>query len=153
MTSKRLTTVFIAVTVCLLPRFAAAAVDPGLKWKTIFTEHFRVHYHEGERWTAQQVADIAEEVYPFITGLYHYEPGIVDFIIKDTEDYANGAAYYYDNKVEIWATNLEFGMRGTTDWLRNVVTHEYTHIVSIGAAMKLPRRIPAIYFQAISFEE
>jgi Tol biopolymer transport system component len=154
MTSKRLAAVLIMVAVCLLPRAGAGVgVDPSLKWKTIDTEHFRVHYHQGAEWTAQMVAEIAEEIYPHITGLYNYEPGIVDFIIKDTEDYANGAAYYYDNKVEIWATNLEFGLRGTTEWLRNVVTHEYTHIVSIGAAMKMPRRIPAIYFQAISFEE
>jgi WD40 repeat protein len=154
MALKRFTVVLIVVAVCLMPKAGAGVgVDPSLKWTTIDTEHFRVHYHQGAEWTARQVAQIAEEVYPHITGLYNYEPGIVDFIIKDTEDYANGAAYYYDNKVEIWATNLEFGLRGTTEWLRNVVTHEYTHIVSIGAAMKMPRRIPAIYFQAISFEE
>jgi Tol biopolymer transport system component len=154
MTPKRLAVGFIVVALSLLPRAGlGAGVDPSLKWKTITTEHFRVHYHQGEQWTAQQVAQIAEEVYPHITGLYHYEPGIVDFIVKDNEDFANGAAYYYDNKVELWATNLEFGLRGTTEWLRNVVTHEYTHIVSIGAAMKMPRRIPAIYFQAITFED
>lgn len=153
MTSKRFATVLLLAAVLVLPRSGeSAGIDPSLKWKTITTEHFRVHYHQGAEWTAGQVAQVAEEVYPFITGLYDYEPGIVDFIIKDTEDYANGAAYYYDNKVEIWASNLEFGLRGTTEWLRNVVTHEYTHIVSIGAAMKMPRRIPAIYFQAISFE-
>ena len=73
-------------------------------------------------------------------------------MILDTEDYANGAAFYYDNKVEIWATNLEFNLRGTTQWLRNVVTHEYAHIVSIQAGMKMPLRIPALYFQAIDFE-
>jgi len=153
MTLKRISTVLLLAAVCLLPRSGGAVgIDPSLKWKTITTEHFRVHYHQGAEWTAGQVAQVAEEVYPFITALYDYEPGIVDFIIKDTEDYANGAAYYYDNKIEIWASNLEFGMRGTTEWLRNVVSHEYTHIVSIGASMKMPRRIPAIYFQAISFE-
>ncbi len=126
--------------------------DPSLKWKTFSTEHFDVHFHEGAAYTAQRVAEIAEEVYPHITGLYGYEPGRVNFVIRDSEDYANGAAYYYDNKVEIWATNLEFGFRGTHDWLRNVVTHEFTHIVSIQAAMKGPRAIPAIYLQAIGFE-
>jgi hypothetical protein len=73
-------------------------------------------------------------------------------VILDTEDYANGAAYYYDNKIEIWATNLEFNLRGTSSWLRNVVTHEFTHIVQIQASMKMPKRIPAFYFQAVGFE-
>ena len=26
----------------------AASMDPGLKWKTVSTEHFIVHYYEGE---------------------------------------------------------------------------------------------------------
>jgi len=130
----------------------SAIPDPTLKWKTIKTAHFEVHFHEGEEWTAGQVARIAEDIRPQINGLYDYDPGLVHFVILDTDDYANGAAYYYDNKIEIWATNLEFGLRGTTQWLWNVVTHEYTHVVSIQSAMKLPRRIPALYLQWINFE-
>ena len=126
--------------------------NPTLNWKTITTEHFEVHFHEGAEWTAQQVARIAEEVRPYINGLYDTDPGVCHFVILDTDDYANGAAYFYDNKIEIWATNLEFGLRGTTQWLRNVVTHEYTHIVTIQAAMKKPRYIPEIYFQWNNFE-
>ncbi len=131
---------------------ALGAIDPSLEWKTIRTEHFQVHFHEGEAWTAGRVAAIAEEIRPHIVDLYDYDPGLVHFVILDTDDYANGAAYFYDNRIEIWATNLEFGLRGTTEWLRNVVTHEYTHVVSIQAAMKLPRRVPALYVQWIRFE-
>lgn len=128
--------------------------NPSLEWRTIKTEHFEIHYHEGAEWTARQVAEVAEEVHGPLCDLYGHEPDLpVHFIIRDTDDYANGAAYFYDNKVEIWATNLEFGYRGTTQWIRNVVTHEYAHIVSIQAAMKAGRRVPALYFQFISFEE
>ncbi len=132
---------------------ASAYNNPSLKWKTLKTEHFEVHYHEGAEWTARQVALVAEEVHHPLCDLYQYEPDLpVHFIIRDTDDYANGAAFFFENKVEIWATNLEFGYRGTTQWIRNVVTHEYTHIISIQAAMKMGRRVPAIYFQLISFE-
>jgi hypothetical protein len=141
-----------AVASLCLASNAVAAVDPGLEWKTISTEHFDVHFHAGEEWTGAEAARIAEEIYPAITGLYAYEPKRCHLVILDTEDYANGAAFFYDNKVEIWATNLEFHLRGTTQWLRNVITHEFTHIVSIQAAMKMPLRIPAVYFQAIDFE-
>lgn len=154
MTLKKLLIVVLVAAVCLTTAGRSSArTNPSLEWKTIETEHFNVHYHEGAEWTARQVADIAEEIRPYINGLYRHDPGRVNFIIKDTEDYANGAAYYYDNKIELWATNLEFGLRGTTQWLRNVVTHEYTHIVNIQASMKMGMRIPALYFQAISFEE
>jgi hypothetical protein len=128
--------------------------NPSLKWRTIKTEHFEIHYHEGAEWTARQVAAVAEEVHGPICELYQFEPDLpVHFIIKDADDYANGAAYFYENKVELWATNLEFGYRGTTQWIRNVVTHEYTHIVSIQAAMKMGRSLPAVYFQFIGFED
>lgn len=139
--------------IAMLYTGAGATTNPRLKWKTISTEHFDVHFHEGAEWTGEQVAQIAEEIYGPVTQVYNYEPKRCHLVLLDTEDYANGAAFYYDNKVEIWATNLEFNLRGTTEWLRNVVTHEYTHIVSIQAAMKMPKRVPAFYFQAVDFEK
>jgi Tol biopolymer transport system component len=149
--------IFLTLTVIAafcLPLNILAYNNTSLNWKTIETDHFRVHFHQGAEWTAGQAAQIAEEVYPFITGLYQHEPNDkVDLIIKDTEDYANGAAFFYDNKMEIWATNLEFGFRGTTRWLRNVITHEFAHMVNIQAAMKFSRRVPALYLQWIDFEK
>jgi len=145
---------FVAALVLIMtPVLSFAIPNPSLKWKTLTTDHFDVHFHDGAEWTARQVAAIAEEVRSPINDLYGYDPGRCHFVIMDTDDYANGAAYFYDNKIEIWATNLEFGLRGTTEWLRNVVTHEYTHVVSIQAGMKMPRRIPAVYFQWVNFED
>jgi hypothetical protein len=136
---------------CAAP--ARAFNNPSLEWKTLKTEHFEVHYHDGAEWTARMVAQAAEDAHGPLTAFYQYEPKTpVHFVIKDTNDYANGAAYFYDNKVEIWATNLEFGLRGTTQWVRNVVTHEYAHIISIQASIKFPQWMPAIYLQAIGFE-
>jgi hypothetical protein len=152
--SFALLALIIAVGLTAFPKASLAYNNTSLKWKTIQTEHFEVHYHEGAEWTARQVAEVAEEVHKPLCDLYQFEPDLpVHFIIKDTDDYANGAAFFFDNKVELWATNLEFGYRGTTQWIRNVVTHEYAHIVSIQAAMKLGRRWPALYFQLITFED
>jgi hypothetical protein len=143
-----------AAALLLIAQGAAAYNNPTLEWRTIKTPHFEVHYHQGAEWTAQMVAHVAEEVHGPLTELYQYEPPVpVHFIIKDTDDYANGATFFYDNKIELWATNLEFGFRGTSDWIRNVVTHEYTHMISIQASLKFPMRIPALYFQYIGFED
>jgi hypothetical protein len=126
---------------------------PELDWYTLETVHFQVHYHAGAERTAQIVAKIAEDIFEPVTSLYGYKPdGTVHFIVNDYDDNSNGAAFYYDNKVEIWAPQMTFILRGTHNWLRNVVTHEFTHIVSLGAARKLPRRIPAIYFQLFGYE-
>ncbi|MDP8207460.1 MAG: hypothetical protein P9L92_12405 [Candidatus Electryonea clarkiae] len=129
------------------------ANHPELLWNTFETDHFVVHYHDGAERTANVIAKIAEEIHPKITGLYGYEPDTkFHFIVKDTDDYANGAAYYYNNKMLIWCTALDYDLRGTTNWLRNVITHEYTHIIQLGAARKAPRPMPAFYFQWIDYE-
>ncbi|MDZ7261481.1 MAG: hypothetical protein ONB05_05180, partial [candidate division KSB1 bacterium] len=96
----------------------------------------------------------AEEMYWPVTSLYLYEPdGKVHFIIRDHDDISNGVTYYYDNKIEIWASAMDFELRGTHNWLRNVVTHEFTHMISLGAARKLTRQIPAVYLQLIDYEK
>jgi hypothetical protein len=110
---------------------------PELQWKTFETEHFIVHFPVGARRTALEVSKIAEEIYPHVTGVYNYEPaGKIQFVIRDTDDYSNGGAYFLDDKVEIWASNLDYILRGTTNWLRNVVTHEFTHMISIQKMIK-----------------
>ena len=124
-----------------------------LNWKTIETEHFSVTYHQGLETSAGRVAKIAEEIYHPVTALYNYEPqNPIHFIIQDTDDISNGAAYFYDNKIVIWALPMDYDLRGTHNWLRDVVTHEFTHIVSMQAAMRFNRHIPALYFQWFRYE-
>ena len=116
-----------------------------LEWRTIPTEHFFVHFHNGNERTAREVASIAESVYGPVTDLYAYRPEQkVHFVLLDYDDYSNGAAYFYDNKIQIWVPALDFELRGTHPWLQNVVTHEFTHIVQMQASMKWTRRVPAV---------
>ncbi len=127
---------------------------PELNWRTIETDHFYIHFHQGTERTAQLTAKIAEQIYDPITSLYSYEPdGKIHFIIRDHDDVSNGAAYYYNNKIELWAPSLEFFLRGDHNWLRNVITHEFSHMISLGAVRKLPRQLPAIYFQWLGYEK
>lgn len=131
----------------------AEVYHPELEWKTIETDHFFVHFHNGAERSGRVVAKIAEEIYEPITSLYGHKPDQkVSFIIKDVDDYSNGAAYFYDNKIEIWAPSMDFDFRGTHNWLRNVVTHEFTHIVQIQTTMKFGRRLPAFYLQWLGYE-
>ncbi|MFQ5799375.1 MAG: biopolymer transporter Tol, partial [Bacteroidota bacterium] len=126
---------------------------PELRWFTIETEHFLVHYQEGAERTANVVAKVAEDVYEPITSFYNHKPSEkVSFVIKDYDDISNGAAYFYDNKIEIWAPSMDFDLRGIHNWLRNVVTHEFTHVIQIRTAMKFGRRFPAIYVQWLGYE-
>jgi Tol biopolymer transport system component len=126
---------------------------PELDWETLKTEHFKVHFHNGAERSARAVAKIIEDIYGPITSFYDYTPdGTIHFIIRDHDDHSNGAAYYYDNKVEIWAPQMTFILRGTHNWLRNVVTHEFAHMISLGASKKITRKIPAFYLQWMGYE-
>ncbi|MCF8268030.1 MAG: biopolymer transporter Tol, partial [Ignavibacteriales bacterium] len=127
--------------------------NPEYNWQTIRGKHIYVHYHPEAERTAAVVARIADEVWDPITSLYEYEPKEVHYVIKDIDDYANGATYFFDNKIEIWASSLDFDLRGAHNWLRNVISHEFTHMVQIQAAMKTGRRVPAVYLQFLNYED
>jgi Tol biopolymer transport system component len=126
---------------------------PELDWYTIKGKHVEVHFHNGAERTAKVVAKIADEVWGPITSLYQYEPSTVHFVIKDLDDYSNGATYFFDNKIEIWTSALDFDLRGTHNWLRNVISHEFTHMVQIQSAMKLSRSLPAVFLQLLNYQE
>lgn len=127
--------------------------EPDYEWLTIETENVSVHYHPEAERSAMVVMKIMEDVWGPITRLYQYEPDHVHFVIKDIDDYANGATYFFDNKIEIWASSLDFDLRGSHNWLRNVISHEFTHLVQIQAGMKLTRNLPAFYLQFLNYED
>ena len=134
---------------------APAQNHPELTWRTLETEHFRVLYHDGLELTARQAAEVAEAAYGPVTRLYGYRPGgPVRIILKDYDDYGNGAAFFYHDAIEVWITPLEhdYELRGTSDWLRNVITHELVHIISLGAARKGPQRVPAAFLEYFAYK-
>ena len=126
---------------------------PELDWFTIKGKHVEVHFHEGAERTAQVILKIADEVWDPICSLYGYEPDKVHYVVKDIDDYSNGATYFFDNKIEIWTSALDFDLRGAHNWLRNVISHEFTHMVQIQSAMKLTRSLPAFFLQILTYED
>ncbi|MBZ0202430.1 MAG: DPP IV N-terminal domain-containing protein [Ignavibacteria bacterium] len=134
--------------------FSQFEPNPELEWYTIETEHFYVHYHAGTERTANIVAKIAEEVYGPITTLYNYRPADkTSWIINDESDISNGATDYYGNRIEIAAASLDFDLRGTHNWLRNVITHEFAHVIQVPASMKFGTKFPAFYLQFLNYEK
>jgi Tol biopolymer transport system component len=134
--------------------FSQFEPNPEVEYYTIETPHFYVHYQEGTERTANLVAKIAEEVYGPITSLYKYAPtDKTSWIINDESDVANGATDYYGNRIELAAVSLDFDLRGTHNWLRNVITHEYIHIIQVQASMKFGTKFPALYLQFLNYEK
>ena len=127
---------------------------PESKWMSFETEHFFIYYTEGLEDVAALGAKVAEEIHEPLCTLYDYRPDTrVSLIFTDHDDIANAASYFQSNKIHFYATSMAWDFRGTHNWLRNVVTHEYTHMIQLGAARKWTRSMPAIYGQFLGYEK
>jgi len=127
---------------------------PEFNWQTFETDHFKIHFYDETEISAREAASVAEKIYIPITKFYDFYPKEkTHIILTDPDDYSNGAAYYYDNKIKIWATPLDFELRGSHRWLQNVITHEFAHIVSLQKAMKAGTKIPGLYLQFMQYEK
>ncbi|HMB97838.1 MAG TPA: hypothetical protein VKM36_05115, partial [Balneolaceae bacterium] len=155
-------TVSLFLALLLLPKISSGQVSPQfydfpqnhLSWFTIESEHFLIHYQEGNNRSAQVASRVAEEVYEPITTLYDFEPEKkISIVLRDREDFSNGAAFFFDNKMEIWVPSLDTPLRGSHNWFRNVISHEFTHMVQLGASMRRSNNVPAIYFQWLSYQQ
>ncbi len=137
-------------------QFGGESHHPELAWETLETGHFKIHYHRGLESFATRAAEAAEEVFGAVTRLYGYVPEKkIRLVLKDVDDIGFGVAIPPFNRLEIWASsiNIDFEFRGTkTDWLRNVLTHELTHLISLQTARKGFRRVPALVFQYLGYQ-
>ncbi len=120
------------------------------KNKTIETDHFQVHYEENLERQAREIATICENLY----SNYRYKYGLTlpnktEVIVSD-EYISNGWALAIQNTIGIWVHDFDWNLRGSPNWLENVVAHEYAHIVSISTSFKMPSWMP--YIQAGSFQ-
>jgi hypothetical protein len=127
---------------------------PELNWKQFETEHFIVVFHDGTKNSAIRAAEIAESVYDEITAVYDYRPENKFYLImKDIDDYSNGAAYFLDDKMEIYTEHLDYDLRGTHQWLKDVITHEFIHMIHIQKSLTSPKNVPFGTLQWIGYEK
>jgi len=107
---------------------------PELHWRVLETPHFLVHYHQKEEVFAQKVANAAEEVYPTITSDLGYEPKEKTFIIiKNYDDTTGGYTSTLTGKIFIQAQSDPTFTSGDLSWAREVIAHEFTHLVTFAA--------------------
>ena len=104
------------------------------------TKYFTIIYDHNGEYTAGEIAKFCDDIYEKLMG--HYDafednPHIT-CLVNDAVDLANGFAIYYQNTITIYATNMDFELRGQSDWLKNVFVHEMTHMVALKKAARGP---------------
>jgi hypothetical protein len=134
---------------------AATRYDPRLRFRTIATPRFDIHYHQGEEVLAQRLAILAEQVAAQIDRTLGKATGRVQVILVDQNDTPNGWATPLPyNTIEITAAApaADSIIGNVNDWLRLVFTHEYVHIVHlsraegwVGGLRRVFGRLPLLY--------
>jgi Tol biopolymer transport system component len=116
----------------------------GSKVCTIECMHFSIHYTLGLEQVARESGVIFENLFDVYSKTYGIVlPAKTKVLIIDGE-ITNGLADPNHNFIILWPHDFDINLRGTHDWLKGVIAHEFAHILSINAAFKLPAFIPAI---------
>lgn len=114
----------------------AQAEVPSLRWRTITTEHFRIHFEPGlEAWSEQLAAQI-EGVRRVVAARVGYTPPrIIDVLVEDPLNQPNGSAWpsLTYPAMRFWATppaptSFIGNSRGWGDIL---AIHEYAHLAHL----------------------
>ncbi len=121
-----------------------------IKWKTAGTKHFQFIYPQEYTEHASALSAYAEAVYDSVVNRYKKDlPGRVNAVLNNAL-YSNGSAVPSENAVNLWLTNWDFKIRSSHGWLADVITHEFSHLVSIENGSKLK---PSIYGIQIGYTD
>ena len=121
-----------------------------IQWKTAGTDHFQFIYPVEYSSHAAKVSAYAEAVYDSVVNRYHHDlPGRVNATLNNAL-YSNGNAIPSENSINLWLTNWDFKVRSSHGWLSDVVTHEFSHLVSIENASKFS---PSLYGLQVSYTD
>ncbi len=104
--------------------------------KQVETEHFVVVFDEGDEYWAHEVIRTAEDVWGNLVTAYELQDEYKKIVIyvEDAGDYAEGFTFPGRNRITVGTTALDYGIRSSDNWIRNVLTHEMSHVFSIKAA-------------------
>ena len=116
----------------LVPATSAAGSDPKLRWRSLTSDHFSIHYYQGEESLAREFLAIAEEAYGRLKEAFGFEPSEKgQLVLVDSMDSANGLTYILPyNSIVLYAYVPDpAGELGFwSDWKRILVYHELTHM-------------------------
>jgi hypothetical protein len=148
MSRVRALSLLALVLVTLLAEDARAG-DPHVHWYTLETPHFSVHYHAGLEPVAQKVATVAEAVYARLVPELGYTPDEkTEVVLTDESEFANGFAWvipYPTVRLLVSAPDDMSTLGDYDDWITELVTHEFTHILHISNVSGVPGVVNSIF--------
>ena len=142
--------ILVAAAVCAGP---ALAGDPDLRWRSLESAHFRVHYPEEMEAIARQSLDIAEEAFATLRLVMGYEPSeITDLALFDDQDSANGLTWTFPyNRIHLYAFPplVDEQLACSDEWMRMLITHELVHVFHLDRTTGVLRLLNRIFGKAV----
>lgn len=114
----------------------AGQVDPSGTYRTLTTEHFRVHFRPAHRATATAAAREAERAFALLSEEMSPPRGTVDLLLVDDADVSNAfATVVPSNRITVFLPPpTRDGIADFDDWLRLVIVHELVHVFHLDRA-------------------
>ncbi|MCA9533322.1 MAG: PD40 domain-containing protein [Myxococcales bacterium] len=145
-----LTLALAALLLALSPARAAAQLrDRSVRWRTVNTEHFAVHYPAHLGPVARRAGYALERAHARVAPVLENEmSGRVQVTLADDSESANGlaTALPYD-AIRLFATAPEdmSALADFDDWLTTLITHEHSHILHLSNISGLPAVINRVF--------
>lgn len=141
---------------CMAPMLSVhAAVDVSqdgsnedLRWRTLESEHFILHYPAGLERLADHSIYACERAYIQLAGEFSYRfRQKISVKLHETHDSANGfASYGPQARINLRATapSSMSTLSSHDDWLQVLITHELAHILHHGAVHGIPKIVDLV---------
>jgi hypothetical protein len=147
------TTVVSALCAAMLTLLAgpspACAGLPLPEWRTLETPHFRLNYPVGLEAVAYRAARICEEAHEALVPMLHHRPTEkTEVSLSDFGDSANGSATALpSNRMNLLAAppGPDGNLGDFDDWLRQLIYHEYTHILHLDTIHGWPEALNHVF--------
>jgi len=118
------------------------------EWLSIESEHFILHFQSKHQNLAKHTAQVAEQVHQALTVWLDWEPKQkTHVVINDSVDFANGGATVLPfNQFYLYLSPPTSGdLLDNQTWIRQVLIHEYTHILHLDQAAGAPNSLRNLF--------
>jgi hypothetical protein len=127
----------------------AARLDTSFAFSSIETPNFSIHYHQGLESLARKAALIAESAHDSLCAEFLWYPEEkTQLVLIDDSDFANGLTTtlpYNSIVIQVVPPALDSTIGVYDDWLRVLITHEYTHILNLDVDRGYSRALRGIF--------
>ncbi|AKJ03669.1 WD40 repeat protein [Archangium gephyra] len=124
-------------------------LDPELRYRTLETPHFWIHYPEGLEEMAGRISPIAESAHERVTDALRVEPqGRTHLVLAHRSDQPETFTFVFPHRqifLDITLPHLGMGMNDFADWYEWLLVHEYAHVVHMDLTTGPARALSAAF--------